>query len=299
MTQEIQKIKNIQNNIFTIRGLQVMIDRDLAEIYGVETRRLNEQVKRNIDRFPEEFMFQLSKEEMENWKSQIAISNRVKMGLRKPPLAFTEQGVSMLSAVLKSDTAVKVSIMIINAFVNMRKFILHNASLFQRINNLEQKQILTDIKQFETNNKIDKVLNALENKEILLSNEGIFYDGQIFDAYKFVIDIIKSAKSSIVLIDNYVDESLLLMCAKRKANVDVTIYTAKISKQLKLDLQKFNEQYEQINIKEYKKSHDRFLIIDDKTIYHIGASLKDLGKKWFAFSKINIDAYEMLSKLKD
>jgi len=298
MSKELHIAANIQENIYTIRNIQVMIDRDLAKMYGVETRRLNEQVKRNIERFPDEFMFQLTKEEMNNWKSQIATSNKEIMGLRKPPLAFTEQGVSMLSAILRSKTAIEVSIKIINAFVSMRKFILYNENIFQRINNLEQKQISIDIKQGKTDNKLDKILNALEDKA-LAPKEGIFYNGQIFDAYKFIADIIKTAKSSIVLIDNYIDENVLLMLSKREQAVEATIYTAEISKQLKLDSEKFNTQYPKISIKTFKKSHDRFLIIDNKTVYHIGASLKDLGKKWFAFSEINIDAIEMIKRLKN
>jgi hypothetical protein len=287
---QISQVANIQNHILTIRGVQVMLDRDLAEIYGVETRRLNEQVKRNPERFPDQFMFQLTKEEMEIWKSQFATSNKVKMGFRKPPLVFTEQGVSMLSAVLKSKTAVKVSIQIIQAFVEMKKFISTNAAIFQRLDKVELKQIKTD-------EKVDTIFKALEDKSIK-HKQGIFYNGQIFDAYVFASGLIKSAKRSILLIDNYIDESVLNLLTKRNENVAVIIYTKRITKTLEQDLEKHNCQYQKIEIKEFSKAHDRFLIIDEATVYHFGASLKDLGKKWFAFSKMEIKAMEMISNLK-
>ncbi|MFA6788446.1 MAG: ORF6N domain-containing protein [Arcobacteraceae bacterium] len=280
----------LQGKIHTIRGLQVMLDRDLAELYQVETRRLNEQVKRNIERFPEEFMFQLSKEEFENWKSQFATSMD-KMGLRKVPYAFTEQGVSMLASVLKSKTAIDISIKIIKAFVNMRKFISNNAFIFQRLDFLEQKQ-------FHTDEKIEQILSAIEDKSIK-PQQGIFYDGQVFDAYSFVSQIIKKAKSTITLIDNYCDETTLTHLSKANSKVKITLLTKNISNQLKLDIDKYNTQYKNLEVKEFKSSHDRFLILDEKEIYHIGASLKDLGKKWFAFSKIEIEALEILGKLKN
>lgn len=287
---QISQVANIQNRILTIRGVQVMLDRDLAEIYGVETRRLNEQVKRNPGRFPEQFMFQLTKEEMENWKSQFATSNKVKMGFRKPPLVFTEQGVSMLSAILKSKTAIKVSIQIIQAFVEMKKFISTNAAIFHRLDKVELKQLKTD-------EKVDTIFKALEDKSIK-PKQGIFYNGQIFDAYVFVSRLIKSAKRSILLIDNYIDESVLNLLTKRNENVAVIIYTKRITETLKQDLEKHNCQYQKIEIREFSKAHDRFLIIDETTVYHFGASLKDLGKKWFAFSKMEIKALEMISNLK-
>ncbi len=295
--KKIIKADDIQNQIFNIRNQQVMIDRDLAEMYGVETRRLNEQVKRNIDRFPREFMFQLTLSEMEDWKSQFAISNKVKMGIRKPPYAFTEQGVSMLSAILKSETAIKVSIQIINAFVEMRKFISINAGIFNRLSNLEQKQINTELKLLQTDSKIDRVLNALETNEIT-PKQNIFYNGQIFDAYTLIADIIRTAKISIILIDNYIDDSVFKQLAKRAKNVDVVIYTKKADKIIKQDLEKHNAQYPKIELKKLTTSHDRFMIIDDKIVYHFGASLKDAGKKWFAFSKLEMDATDILEKLK-
>ena len=308
---------NIQNLIFTIRGVQVMLDSDLAKMYDVETRVLNQAVKRNSDRFPEKFRFQLSKDEMNILRSQIATLENTESNLQFEndtsgkeeslrsqfvtsenqrgkhrkylPYVFTEQGVSMLSAVLRSETAIKVSIQIIDAFVEMRKFISTHATIFQRLNKVEQKQI-------ETETKVHAVLNALEAKE-LKPKQGIFYDGQIFDAYVFVADLIKSAKKSILLIDNYIDESVLQLFTKRKRNVKVNIYTKNISKILKQDLEKHNSQYPKIEIHQFSKAHDRFLIVDDKELYHFGASLKDLGKKWFAFSKMDVDALDLIANL--
>lgn len=204
------------------------------------------------------------------------------------PYAFTEQGVAMLSAVLKSETAVKMSIQIINAFVTMRRFLLSNAQVFQRLDSLE-------IKQIETDKKLNHVLNAIESRDIQ-PKQGIFYDGQVFDAYVFINDLVKSAKKSIVLIDNYIDESVLILFSKREKGVSLSILTKNISKQLKLDVNKHNEQYPPITVKKFSKAHDRFLIIDGKDVYHFGASLKDLGKKWFAFSRMDISAAEMLKE---
>ncbi|MCX6155992.1 MAG: ORF6N domain-containing protein [Candidatus Kapabacteria bacterium] len=304
----------IQTRIYTIRGLQVMLDSDLAEIYNVEIKRLNEQVKRNLERFPDQFMFQLTDNEYEALRSQIATKEAITLNLQIPitkhdflrsqyatlenqkgkhrkylPYAFTEQGVSMLSAVLRSETAIKVSIQIMNAFVAMRRFIATNAQIFQRLDTIE-------IKQLETDRKIENVLNALESKE-LQPKQGIFYDGQIFDAYKFVCDLIRKAVQSIILIDNYTDDSVLALLTKRKDNVIAIILTKTISKQLNLDLVKHNAQYPAIELKEFASSHDRFIIIDEKEVYHIGASLKDLGKKWFAFSKIEKDSLKFIDRI--
>ena len=226
----LMKLDDIRSYILTIRGKQVMLDRDLAKLYGVETKRLNEQVRRNINRFPEEFMFQLSKTEMEKWKSQIATSNLVKMGLRKLPFVFTEQGVAMLSAVLNSEKAVNVSIDIIKAFVSMRHFIQSNADIFKRLDTLE-------IKQLETEEKIENVLNAMENQEIQ-PKQGIFFDGQIFDAYVLVSQIIKSAQKSIVLIDNFIDETVLTIFSKKEKGVTLKILTREVTKQKQLDVKK-------------------------------------------------------------
>ena len=285
MSKLIIKQTEIQNKILSIRGIQVMLDRDLAKLYQVETKVLNQAVKRNIERFPNDFMFQLTKEEFEILKSQIVTSSSKHGGIRKLPYAFTEQGVSMLASVLKSKIAIDVSIQIVRIFVSFRKFASDNALLFEKVKVIENKVSEHDI-------KLDQLINTN-----LPKTEGIYYDGQIFDAYVFVTDLIKTAKKEIILIDNYVDESILLMLTKRNKNVKATIYTQKITKQLKLDIEKHNSQYTAIEIKQFKKSHDRFLIIDNKELYHIGASLKDLGKKWFAFSKINLNIDEFLNKI--
>src|SRR3990170_5325119 len=286
---------SIQRKIYTIRDVQVMLDRDLASFYGVETKVLNQAVKRNIERFPDDFMFQLTKEELAIWKSQIVTSNREKMGLRKPPFVFTEQGVAMLSGVLRSDIAVKMSIQIISAFVAMRKFIINNAQLFQRIDSVEKRQLKHEI---ETDEKFEKIFNEMQRKEIE-PKQGIFFDGQIFDAYKFVAGLIRKAEKSIVLIDNYIDETVLTLFSKRKKKVAVTIFTKEISKSLALDIEKYNAQYPLVDVRVFKDSHDRFMIIDNEAVYHVGASLKDLGKKWFAFSKFDKDAIKLLQKLNE
>ncbi len=294
-------LDDIQTKIFTIRGVQVILDSDLAELFNVETKYMNQVVKRNANRFPEEFMLQLTPSEYDNLRLQFATSSWENIqpvrnesiskrgGRRYMPYVFTEQGVAMLSAVLRSETAVRMSIQIIKAFVAMRRFILTNAQVFQRLDSLE-------LWKLETDKNMGKVLDAIESKEIQ-PKQGIFFNGQVFDAYKFVSDLFKSAKKSIVIIDNYLDDTVLIHLTKRKKNVKVTLLTRKISKALAQDVKKFNEQYPPIGIKEFKNAHDRFLIIDSKTVYHFGASLKDLGKNWFAFSKMDIKAADMLSKL--
>jgi hypothetical protein len=283
---------NIQNKIYTIRGLQVMLDRDLAELYEVEPKRLNEQVKRNINRFPEHFRFQLTQVERDELVANCDRFQTLKHSTSLP-YAFTEQGVSMLSAVLKSDTAIEISIKIIDSFVMMRRVISNNALLFQRLDRLENFQMEYKI---ESDKKFEQLFSAIESKTTQ-PEKGIFYEGQVFDAYVFASDLIKSAKRSIVLIDNYVDESVLVLLSKRADGCRATIYTKTITSQLSLDLKKHNVQYLPIEIKEFSASHDRFLILDDEQIYHIGASLKDLGKKWFAFSKFEKGAIEMLGRL--
>jgi len=282
--------KEIENRIFHFRGTQVMLDSDLANIYKVETRVLNQAVNRNIERFPELFRFQLTEAEFENWKSQIVMSENHNLksqnvmssahgGRRSLPYAFTEQGVAMLSAVLRSDVAVKVSIQIISAFVEMRKFIANHYGLLQRMDGIERKQL-------ETDKKFEQVFKALESKNII-PNQGIFFEGQVFDAYELASKIIRSAKKSIVLIDNYIDESTLTHLSKKTKAVKVLILTKTMSNQLTLDVKKANEQYGNFEIREFASSHDRFIIIDNSDVYHLGASLKDLGKKWFAFSKMD------------
>ena len=287
---QIINVNHLSNKIYTIRGRQVMLDEDLAELYNVKIKRLNEQVRRNIERFPSEFMFQLNELEHNSLRSQIATLNKGRGIHRKYlPYAFTEQGVAMLSAVLKSDTAIRVSIQIIQAFVAMRKFLASNAQIFQRLDIVEKKQI-------EQDKKFEEIFDAIQSKDIK-PEKGIFFDGQIFDAYIFVSDLIRSAKHSIVLVDNYIDDSVLTLFSKRNANVTMTIFTREISKQLSLDLVKYNSQYQQIELKKFTQSHDRFLIVDNKEVYHFGASLKDLGKKWFAFSKFDREVFDLLRRL--
>ena len=292
---KIVNANKLQGLIYTIRGVQVMYDNDLAELYGVEIKRLNEQVKRNRERFPEEFMFQLTDEEFAFLRSQNATLETGRGRHRKYlPYVFTEQGVAMLSAVLRSETAVKISIQIIKAFVAMRKFITTNAQIFHRLDAVEQKQLEH---KAETDEKFDRIFNAIESKEIT-PKQGVFFDGQIFDAYKFVSDLIRRAKKSIIIIDNYIDDSVLLLLTKRKKSVTVKIFTKTISKQLALDVKKYNSQYPPVEIIKFKYAHDRFIIIDDKEVFHFGASLKDLGKKWFAFSKLEKDAFRLMERLK-
>lgn len=283
-------LEDIHNKIYTIRGVQVMLDEDLAKLYKVETKVFNQAVKRNIERFPDNFCFLLTQNEYESLRSQFVTLETSRGKHRKYlPYAFTEQGVSMLSAVLKSDTAIQTSIQIINNFVKMRKFLLDNASIFQRFTQIEQK-LLTHEDNFE------KIFKAIESKQIS-QNQGIFYDGQIYDSYSFISDLLRSSKNEIILIDNYIDDSVFTLFSKTP-NIKVTIYTNTISKQLKLDFEKYSKQYDNITLKIFSNSHDRFLIIDNKEIYHIGASLKDLGKKWFAFSKINLEISQIIERLK-
>ena len=288
-------LMNIENKILVIRGQQVMLDRDLAVLYGVETRRINEQVKRNIDRFPEQFCFQLTKQEADNLsKSHISSLDDLKSqpatsswgGRRKLSYVFTEQGVAMLSAVLHSETAIKVSIDIMNAFVAMRKFLLNNAQLFQRLDRIETKQL-------ESDQKFETLFNLMDSYKIK-DKQGIFFQGQIYDAHSFFLGLIQKAQKEIILIDNYIDISVLDRLSKKQSNVTVTIYTKSDTSVTKVDVAKFNKQYPSLDIKHTNKMHDRFLILDNSEIYHIGASLKDLGKKCFSFTKLE-DASRMIS----
>jgi len=290
----------IKTKIYTFRGLHVMLDKDLAQLYWVKTKVLNQAVKRNIHKFPEDFMFQLSEEEVnlmvsqnvtpsKDLRSQFVTSKEERGGRRYSPYAFTQEGVATLSGILKSKKATKVHIQIMRAFVSMRKFILSNAQIFQRLDNV-------DVKLLEHDNKLKQVFDAIESKQIT-PKQGIFFEGQIFDAHRFVSELVRNADKSIILIDNYIDDSVLTLFRKRKESVNVTIFTKSISKELKLDLEKYNSQYPKIDIKEFKHSHDRFMIIDNKEVYHIGASLKDLGKKWFAFSKFDKKVFTLLERL--
>ena len=330
----IQPLENIENLIHVIRGKQVMLDRDLARLYGVETRVLNQAVQRNIERFPGDFMFQLSKDEFENWKSQFAISNydenmssqfvtasaenkksqfatssgeekwksqivisnSIKMGARKLPYAFTESGIAMLSGVLRSPQAVNMNIQIMRAFVAMRRFLASNAQVFQRLEVMERTQLSLLAHQESTDQKVEEIFRRLDDDNTK-PTEGILFDGQIFDAYKFVTERIREAKKRIVLIDNYIDETVLAMLDKRGKDVTAKVYTKNISRQLSLDFDKHNAQYAPIEVEQFDRAHDRFLCIDD-TVYLIGASIKDLGKKWFGFTKIDgWTTDELLSKI--
>ena len=280
---------NIKDKIHNIRNQQVMLDRDLAELYGVETKVFNQAVKRNIKRFPENYRFQLN----ENEKNQLVTNCDWLNSLKHSsslPYVFTEQGVSMLSAILKSDRAIDISIKIIDSFVSMRKLISQNISMFERFERIEQRLNIHD-------ENFDKLFEALEDNT-LKPKQGIFYDGQIFDAYVFVNDLLKNAIEEVILIDNYVDDTVFTLFSKYP-NISFIIYTANITKQLKLDFEKYKKQYQNIELKEFKNSHDRFLILDKKEIYHLGASLKDLGKKWFAFSILNYRAQDIISKINE
>ena len=305
MTKQVIKYnqQDIENRIFSIRGIQVMIDSDLADMYGVETKVLNQAVKRSMKRFPNTFRFQLTEDEYEDLKAQTAATKHSAAlrsqsvtsslshgGRRYLPYVFTEQGVAMLSAVLRSETAIEVSIQIMDAFVKMRQLIGSHRELFERMDRMEVKLIDHD-KQFE---KVFKALESGEHED----RQGVFFDGQTFDAYALASKLIRSAKKSIYLVDNYVDDSVLLLLTKRKKGVSAKIFTKTISNTLKQDLKKHNEQYEEIELVPFDKAHDRFLIIDGEKVYHIGASLKDLGKKWFAFSLIHKDAVSIIDKLK-
>ncbi|WP_281233668.1 ORF6N domain-containing protein [Flavobacterium gelatinilyticum] len=279
----------IRNLIYSINGKQVMLDSNLASLYQVETKNLNKAVKRNIERFPASFCFQLNEEEAEILRFQIGTSTLSYGGRRYLPYVFTEQGVAMASAILRSHIAVKVSVEIMEAFVEMRRILISNASLFHRLDKIE-------LKQLEADQKFEEIFKALESDK-LHSEKGIFYNGQVFDAYAFVSDIIRTAKNSIILLDNYVDDTVLTLLGKRSDDVTATIYTKNISNQLRLDVQRYNSQYPRIEIEIFSDAHDRFLIIDDTELYHIGASLKDLGKKWFAFSRMDIEVGKMLQIL--
>ena len=327
-TASIQPVEQIESLIITVRGKQVILDRDLARLYGVETKVLNQAVKRNIERFPEDFLFQLTKEEYEILKSQIVTSSEEVLRsqivtiendedflrsqiatidmrgrhLKYLPYAFTENGIAMLSGVLRSPMAIATNIHIMRAFNAMRHFIGSHAQVFQRLDVMERNQLALNASQAEllthqalTDKKIEEVFKRLDAGDAK-PEHGIFFDGQIFDSYSFINDRIREAKKHIILIDNYVDDSVLKMLDKRKKGVTVKLYTNLAFGSLKLDLKKHNAQYAPIDAEQFNRSHDRFLCIDD-TVYLVGASLKDLGKKWFGFSKMGVTTDELLSKM--
>lgn len=276
----------IRSMIYVVRNQQVMLDNDLAMLYQVETRTLNQAVKRNITRFPERFRFQLTKDEYENLKSQIVMSSSDKEsngygGRRTLPFAFTEQGIAMLSAVLRSEVAVQTSIRIMDAFVEMRRFIANNALLFERISNVELKQLEY---QKQTNEKLEQIFEYISEHEE--ASQKIFFDGQIYDAFSLIVSLIQKAEKEITLIDGYVDVGTLNLLSKKNENVSVTIYSQKRTRLTKTDTENFNAQYPTLEVKYTKAFHDRFLILDRETAYHVGASLKDAGKKCFGINLI-------------
>lgn len=279
---------SIEEKIIFVRGVHVILDRDLAEFYGVIPTRLREQMKRNQNRFPEDFVFQLNSEEAYLLVSQNAIPSSQVLGGHLP-YAFTEQGVAAVSAVIKNDRAAFISTQIFRAFVAMRRHILGQNNFDHRLTHLEKKFI-------ETDKKLDVLFDNMHDQEYIPSN-GIFYDGQIFDAHLFLSKLIRSAKKSIFLIDNYIDDRTFHLFEKRNPGVSVKFYTSRINPQLHLDNEKFNSQFPKIEVIKFKKSHDRFLVLDESELYHFGASLKDLGNKWFAFSRMDCFCQPLLREL--
>ena len=292
------KESQIKNLIYEIRGHQVMLDSDLAMMYQVETKNLNKAVKRNVNRFPEDFCFQLSEEEYNSLRFQFGTSKEIepgKGGRRYLPYAFTEQGISMLSAVLRSEIAVKVSVRIMRTFVEMRRFMANNSIVLSRINELEVKQLSY---QKETDDKFEQVFHYISEHEEV--SQKIFFEGQIYDAFSLLAELIAKAKKEIVLIDNYVDVGTLNILAKKQENVKVQIYTVKRTKLSQTDINNFNQQYPALSVNYTEEFHDRFLIVDGNLAYHVGASLKDAGKKCFAINRIEDRAniLDILNRIK-
>ncbi len=298
-------IEDIKNLIYTIRGKQVMLDSDVANLYHYETKKINQAVKRNMGRFPERYCFQLTEEEIKDLKLQIATSsleclrsqfvtlNNMGRGQHRKylPYVFTEQGIAMLSGVLRNDIAIQVSINIMDAFVEMRRFLASNGHVFERLTNVEYQLIEQGKELTKHEKQFEKVFDELQKSKIEEFNQKLFFEGQIYDAYSLIIDIIKTAENKILIIDNYIDDSILKMLSKKNKNVDVIIVTSQNSNLIKLDIHKFNKQYPTLKIIKTNKFHDRFILIDNRKLYHIGASLKDLGKKCFAISKIKDEDY--------
>lgn len=281
--KEKENIYKIKDLIHTIRGKQVLLDSDVARLYQYETKNINKAMKRNIDRFPDDFCFQLTIKELQAmWFQNGTTYEETNAKYRSEkylPYVYTEQGVSMLSGLLKNDIAVQVSISIMRAFVEMRKFMSNHANMFHRLTTVEYKML-------EHDKKFNQNFNELQKNEEAEFTQKIFFEGQIFDAYSLIIDIIKSAKEKILIIDNYIDESVLKILSKKNKKVEVIILTLPNSKLMKLDITKFNKQYPTLKVARTNKFHDRFMIIDNKDIYHFGASLKDLEKKCFAINKM-------------
>ena len=287
---------SIENLIYTIRGLHVMIDSDLAAIYEVETKNLKRSVKANIDRFPEDFMFVLTKEEMAFLRCKNGTSN-TRGGNRYPPYAFTQAGVAMLSGLLHTQVAVDANIRIMRAFVNMRRFLITNAQIIQRLDNVEQKQLENKIWMEHTDNKIEQILETIEQRTPKLLPEQVFGTGCVWDAWTFVSDLVRSAHVRIVLIDNYVDDRVLTLLDKRGDDIEATIHT-RYNESFLTDLRKHNDQYREIKYVQLShKNHDRFLIIDD-VVYFLGASIKDMGVGMCAVTKMQTPANIILQLLK-
>lgn len=293
---EIYDKEEIRSMIYEIRGKQVMLDSDVAMLYHYETKIINKAMKRNIERFPEDFCFQLTKEELKTmwFQNGTTYSKNVKFRSEKYlPYVYTEQGIAMLSGLLKNEIAINVSINIMRAFIEMRKFIANNSNIFNRLSRVEY-QLLEQGKSIDEQNKIiyehskkiDQVFDELQKNEKEIVNSKIFYNGQIYDAYYLIIKIIKMAKIKILIIDNYIDDSIFEMLAKKGKSVEVSILTSPNSKITKLDIEKFNKQYPTLKVARTSNFHDRFILIDNKELYHVGASLKDLGKKCFAINKM-------------
>ena len=274
----------------TLRGIQVILDRDIAMLYGVETKVLNQAVKRNRERFPDRFMFQLTEEELENWKSQIVTSNpsleqTIKMGIRRAPYAFTEQGVAMLSAVLKSDVAIRVSIQIMDAFSAMRRALASVAPILSRLDVVERRQIADQSRNEE---RFDTIFKAMDGGDF--PPQKVFFEGRHYDAYSFAKKLVRKAAKRIVLVDGYSDEVTLDILSQKKGGVAVLVATSQkmIDKHLtSVAVEKFNKQNPTLTVKAVVTFHDRFLIVDDKDLYHFGASLKDLGRKYCAVTKMD------------
>ena len=275
---------DITNMVYFIRNQQVMLDSDLAMLYQVETKNLNKAMKRNGQRFPIDFCFQLSKEEYDNLRFQIGTSSLEDNnygGRRYLPYVYTEQGISMLASVLRSEVAINVSIGIMRAYVEMRRFIANNALLFDRISNIELKQLEY---QKQTDEKLEQVFNYISGHEE--TSQKIFFEGQIYDAFSLLVSLIQKAEKEIVLIDGYIDIGTLNLLSKKGNAVAVTVYTQKRTKLTKTDIENFNAQYPALEVRYTKAFHDRFLILDRRTAYHVGASLKDAGKKCFGINLI-------------
>lgn len=280
--------EEIKKLIYTIRGKQVMLDSDVARLFKYATKDLNRNVKNNIERFPEYYCFQLTNEEYKSLRCKNFTLNENGRGQHRKylPYVFTEYGITMLAGLLKSEVAVNVSIKIVNTFIEMRKFISANRQLFERLTNVEYKLL-------EHDKKFDEIFNQLQHEENI--KQKIFFEGQIYDAYSIIIDIIRKANKKILIIDNYINDSILKMLTKKKNNVEVIILTSNKSNIQNIDVQKFNKEYPVLKISKTNKFHDRFIIIDNKEMYHLGASIKDLGKKCFGINRI--EDIEIINKI--